>query len=213
MSSSDYHSLLLSKNGIVRNNTFVTPLRIEVQVHKNWLYIKDFQAWENGGQFSVPTVMEIRHGLFTYKDVMVFAKRGPNRGIYFVIWVEQYAQYYFDFVVGLGMSAYRDWVAYELKKLNLYDKKTKDNWTLSSTITNQVYLKNLEKNENILIHDAQKGKQYNFEQHCIDIQKKNLDYLNERVFIPWRNDRYHFIQKEVPSNFVEKYKKMVLRKT
>lgn len=214
MSFSDYHYLLLNKDGIVENDIFISPLHVKVQVYKNWLYVKDQKAWENGGQFVSPTVMEIQHGFLTYKDVLIYAKRGPNRGIYFVIWVEQYNQYHFDFVIGLGMSAYRDWIAYELKKLNMYSTKNKKDWSLCITGTNNVYLDNVIKNRSILIHDAeQKGKEYDFKKHCIEIQKNNIDYLNEKIFIPWRNNRYDFIQKEIPKNLVKKYRKIILRKT
>jgi hypothetical protein len=79
------------------------------------LYVRDEKAWEDGGAFVKPTVMEIQEGDIVYKDTSIFAKRGPQGGIFSVVYVPTWysrSDGIFTAMIGAGVYGFdgEDWV-------------------------------------------------------------------------------------------------------
>lgn len=85
MGVTSYDSIILRKDTSEHKQAITSPLGVEVEVYKDWLYVRDDVAWQKGGLFVRPTVMEVQSGHLIYKDVEIEAVRGPQNGIYFVV--------------------------------------------------------------------------------------------------------------------------------
>jgi len=90
MALSNWDTLVIDETGKAINGVFKSPLGIEVEFYKNWLYIHDKKAWEEGGAFVEDTVMEVQSGCFRYKDTNVLAFRGPQNGVFAIVWNTTY---------------------------------------------------------------------------------------------------------------------------
>lgn len=64
---------------------FKSPLGVEVEIYKNWIYIRDEAGWQEGGQFIKPTIMEIHSSIVRYKDVTIISKSEYGT-VYIVAW-------------------------------------------------------------------------------------------------------------------------------
>ena len=104
MALSNWDTLSINELGESLNGIFVSPLGVEVSFYKNWLYVRDEKAWQDGGAFIQPTVMQIDSGNLQYKDVHVEAVRGPQNGVFALI-TTGYGQD-IKAVVGCGVSGY-----------------------------------------------------------------------------------------------------------
>lgn len=91
MALSDWDLLVLDHDGKPCDGSFTSPEGVEVEFYKNWLYVRDEKS---GGSdsFTRPTVMQIDDGTIRYKDVEIVAVRGPQAGIYAVVWVTHYGR-------------------------------------------------------------------------------------------------------------------------
>jgi hypothetical protein len=85
MALSNWDTLAVDENGESTNGVFISKLGVSVEFYKNWLYVRDEKAWQDGGRFVSPTVMQIEEGTLSYKDVNIVARRGPQNGVYAVI--------------------------------------------------------------------------------------------------------------------------------
>lgn len=90
MALSNWDTLAVNEKGEATNGIFQSPLGVIVEIYKNWLYIRDEKAWEEGGGYTKPTVMQVQEGHFRYKDVTVDAIRGPKDGVYCVVHTERF---------------------------------------------------------------------------------------------------------------------------
>lgn len=86
MALSNWDTLAVNEKGEAINGVFTSPMGVTVEFYKNWLYVRDEKGWVEGGAFVKPTVMEVQHGYFTYKDVHIIAARGPQGGIFACVW-------------------------------------------------------------------------------------------------------------------------------
>jgi hypothetical protein len=85
MALSNWDTLAVDENGESTNGVFVSPLGVSVEFYKNWLYVRDSKAWQEGGRFVSPTVMQVESASLSYKDVSITAIRGPQNGVYAVV--------------------------------------------------------------------------------------------------------------------------------
>lgn len=85
MALSNWDTLAVNEKGAESNGVFVSPYGVSIEIYKNWIYVGDGKAWHEGERYSRPIVMEIQQGDLTYKDVQVFARRGPQNGVYVVV--------------------------------------------------------------------------------------------------------------------------------
>lgn len=86
MALSNWDDLAFDLTGQKQQSTFRTPLGIELDIYKNWLYIRDEKAWREGGGYVHPTVMQISQGVVRYHDLNILAARGPQNGVYVLAW-------------------------------------------------------------------------------------------------------------------------------
>lgn len=114
MALSNWDTLSLNEKNESITGTYISPLGVRVDIYKNWLYVRDEKAWEEGGAYVKPTIMQINEGDIRYKDVYIFAKRGPQNGVYCAVWTPSYARKdeKLTFMVGTGVYGYGDkeWV-------------------------------------------------------------------------------------------------------
>ncbi len=101
MALSNWDTLALDEKSASISGAFKSPLGVVVEFYKNWLYIRDEKAWEEKGSFTKPTVMQVTSGELRYKDVNILALRGPQNGVYAVVWTG-----YGDVVGMIGCGVY-----------------------------------------------------------------------------------------------------------
>jgi hypothetical protein len=101
MALSNWGTLAMDKEGKSINGVFKSPQGVVVRIYKNWIYVEDANAWQDGGAFVEPTIMEIQEGILTYKDTQIIAKRGPQNGVYCVVYTLPYREN-FDLMTGIG---------------------------------------------------------------------------------------------------------------
>jgi hypothetical protein len=91
MALSNWDSCAFNEKGEPTDGVFKSPRTgVEIAIYKNWLYIRDKKAWEEGGSYVEHTVGQITHGFGQYKDVTYMAVRGPKNGVYFAVWSTVY---------------------------------------------------------------------------------------------------------------------------
>jgi|SRR3990172_460801 len=83
---SNWDTLALNEKGEPIAGGVITPAGVRAQFYKNWLYIYDDKGWHEGFGYTRPCVMEIHEGRMQYKDANILAFRGPQNGIYAVVW-------------------------------------------------------------------------------------------------------------------------------
>lgn len=116
MALSNWDTLAIDHNSDPMNGVIRSELGVEVEIYKNWLYIRDKVAWQEGGGYIEPTVMEIQSGNLIYKDVNVYAERGPQNGIYCIVctpvWINEEKGKKPNAMIGIGCSGYDgdEWV-------------------------------------------------------------------------------------------------------
>lgn len=83
MALSDYDTLAINHTGAATNGSFISPLGVSVDLYKNWIYVRDPDAWQPGA-YVRPTIMEIQDGFIRYRDVTIVAMRRikPTRSIF-----------------------------------------------------------------------------------------------------------------------------------
>lgn len=108
MALSNWDTLALDhENKPTSGSLMSTVSGVEVEIYKNWIYIHDEKAWQDGEAFSKPIVMSIECGEVRYKDICILAFRGPQSGIYVLVWVEGHAQVTVG-MLGIGVYGYDD---------------------------------------------------------------------------------------------------------
>jgi len=90
MALSNWDSMAVNAKGEPTNGVFVSKMGVTVEIYKNWLYLRDPDAWREGGPYVEATVAQIDNGSFQYKDVHIAAKRGPKGGVYCVVTSNRY---------------------------------------------------------------------------------------------------------------------------
>lgn len=106
MALSNWDTLALTVEGPT-SGVFTSPLGVSVEIYKNWLYVHDPDTWREG-RYSKPVVMEIQHGEVNYRDVCILAKRGPQEGVYVMMWSGYEWSPGADMMVGCGVYGYAD---------------------------------------------------------------------------------------------------------
>jgi len=72
-----------------------SPAGVGIGIYKNRLHIHDKKTWEdNDYQYSEPIIMMIQEGVLDYKDIHMVALRGPQGGIYVMVWHHEYRDDY-----------------------------------------------------------------------------------------------------------------------
>lgn len=104
MALSNWDTCAFDLDGKPIRGSFISPRGVEVEIYKNWLYVRDSSiakpteggkaGGRNGGtyEFARNTVMEIQHGFLHYRDVEISAVRGPQEGVYALVWSTEYQE-------------------------------------------------------------------------------------------------------------------------
>lgn len=100
MALGNWATFSINEKGEVAESQFVSPAGVIVEIYKNWLYVSDAMAWDNSSNYNKPVIMEIRQGELTYKNLNIFAMRGPQDGIYAIIYNNSVG------LMGCGVDAY-----------------------------------------------------------------------------------------------------------
>lgn len=101
MALSNWDTLALDEKSKPTNGVITSPLGVEVEIYKNWLYIRDKKAWQKGGRYVEPTIATVQFGEMSYKDVQIHAVRGPKEGVYCVVEAGEK-----DIMVGCGIYGF-----------------------------------------------------------------------------------------------------------
>jgi hypothetical protein len=139
MALSNWDTMALNEKGEPSHGEFTSPCGVSVEFYKNWLYVRDAKAWQEGGGYTEPTVMEIQPGDIRYKDVHILALRGPQNGVFAVVWTG-----YGDEVKGMagcGVYGYEgmEWIGVTPESLTWWVAKLRgeheETYNLSSYVT------------------------------------------------------------------------------
>lgn len=84
MALSNWDLMTLSHEGKSMNGKHISPLGVEVSIYKNWIYIEDNKAWQEGA-FTKPITMKINSCELVYKDTTILSKTVDNT-IYLITW-------------------------------------------------------------------------------------------------------------------------------
>lgn len=105
MALSNWDTLAVDFSGKSCEGIFKAPSGVEVEIYKNWLYVRDEKGWQSKPPTYIhPTVMEISEGCLQYKDVHIMAIRGPQSGVFAVVYAGEYGKELG--IVGMGVSGY-----------------------------------------------------------------------------------------------------------
>ena len=86
MALSNWDAMAMNEEGAPIAARWRSRAGVEVEIYKNWIYVRDEKAWQKESQFIKPTVMHVTHGFLVYKDVNIASIRGPQMGIFAVVW-------------------------------------------------------------------------------------------------------------------------------
>jgi len=96
---SNWDTWAMDSDGKSTNGVFADG-DVSIIIYKNWLYVEDKSAWEEGKRYVEPVVMEINSGELTYKGIEIRAIRGPKQGIYCLVNNRE------GFMLGIGCYGY-----------------------------------------------------------------------------------------------------------
>lgn len=125
MALSNWDTLAMTSDGEPSDGVFISPLGVKVEIYKNWLYVHDAEGWKEGGKYIEPVVMEIQDGNVQYKDVSVLVVRGPQEGVYVLVWSGYRYNDTFVGMAGCGVYGFDDsseWVGVDRSSLQFLKK-------------------------------------------------------------------------------------------
>jgi hypothetical protein len=123
MALSNWDTLSVDHNSNPINGTIRSKMGVQVDIYKNWLYINDEIAWREGAYIK-PIVMEIQSGDLIYKDVTIYAERGPQNGVYCVVYTPSHLNEAKgegpNAMIGIGCYGYigEDWIGVHSKSVD-----------------------------------------------------------------------------------------------
>ena len=95
MALSNWDTLMVNKKGKPLTGFWLSDSGIGVEVYKNWLYIHDKKAYVDGKAcYAKPIIAKVDEGMFDYKDLKFCVFRGPQNGVYAVVWKDYYSKGY-----------------------------------------------------------------------------------------------------------------------
>jgi len=110
MALGNWDTLSIDETGKVTDGVFISPLGVEVSVYKNWLNVDDRAApLRKKTAEGWPTVMRIDEGRLEYQDVRIIATRGPQDGIYAIVWISTYTPGGMRGMLAIGCEGHDAW--------------------------------------------------------------------------------------------------------
>lgn len=112
MALSNYVHLVWDEQGKQLNGLYDFDMGILVEVYKDWLYLHDYEVWnQNMSHFAPFVVKEIREGDFCYKQLFFLVKRlSYRKTLLFGVWreKEQDGMRLIKGMAGIASYAYED---------------------------------------------------------------------------------------------------------
>jgi hypothetical protein len=95
MALSNWDILMLDEKGKSLPGVWQSSLGLKLEIYKNWLHLHDEKAWyENAGFYSKPIIAKIDSGSYDYKNLHILAIRGPQNGVFVIVWEDFYSKDY-----------------------------------------------------------------------------------------------------------------------
>ena len=137
MALSNWDTLSVDHSGKPLAGEYKFKNGVTVEFYKNWLYLQDEEAWKDSdASFSKPTIMQIGNGDIVYRGIHIIALRGPQNGVYAVIWHSEYQKQSEDKnapyrppiitgMIGCGVYGYsnRKWVGVNKSSIKWFMKE------------------------------------------------------------------------------------------
>lgn len=146
MALSNWDTLAVNEEGKSITGTFISPSGVVVEIYKNYIAVRDPQAWKEGCGFSEPTIMVVNEGNFTYKDVQILATRGPKEGIYLAVTSGHFSDKTLKCMLGIGCYGFDvdKWVGIEDREIDYLQSKL-EKWAYNYDIDPEVAKISLDK--------------------------------------------------------------------
>lgn len=108
MALSNWDCLCINHKGESIDSTFNFGNGISISCYKNWLHIYDEISWDKRSGYVKPMVVNIYEGALVYNRVHILAIRGPQNGVYFVAWKDDWnkKQLKITGVIGCGVYGF-----------------------------------------------------------------------------------------------------------
>lgn len=127
MGLSNWALAAINENGEGTNGVFVPEETVELEIYKNWLYVRDK---DNQGEthFHGPCVMRINEGAIEYRNTTILAARGPKNGIYLVAYTGNLfgeGENAWSAILGIGCYGYGEqeqWVGIEKEDVDYLER-------------------------------------------------------------------------------------------
>ena len=178
MALSNYDILSINHNSESINGVLTSKIGIQVEIYKNWLYVHDTVAWQKEIAYTHPCIMKIQNGNLTYKNVQIYAERGPQGGIYCIaitpLWPNKDKKEKLNVMVGIGCYGYIDdkFVGVQSKSVDFLIDMIKRNKNTFPRSYNKI-LENLNFKEGIRFNqgDAYFAENLNFDTPASQVEK------------------------------------------
>jgi hypothetical protein len=111
MALSNWDALMLDEHGLPMSAFWKSDSGVGIEIYKNWIHIHDELAYmESKACYTKPIVMAIQSGELQYKDLHILALRGPQNGVYLVVWkdyyTKDYKKHWVKGVIGCGVYGF-----------------------------------------------------------------------------------------------------------
>lgn len=84
MSLSEWDTMALDATGTPSRGR-VESEGVSIEIHKNWLYLRDARSWAADQPFTNNVVAQIHEGELQYKKFRILARRGPQDGVFALV--------------------------------------------------------------------------------------------------------------------------------
>jgi hypothetical protein len=117
MALSNWDTLAINRDGHATTGDLTTPKGVVVEIYKNWIHITDNKTKFPDG---APLSFSIDHGKITYRDLNVYAERGPQDGVFLIAWWSDWQEapepkIIWDGIVAVGCYGFSgdEWIGVE----------------------------------------------------------------------------------------------------
>lgn len=116
MALSNWDIMAFGPKGEPCNGEFHIAENISVDIYKNWLYLRDANAWHDNVGFIKPTIMSINSGVLQYGNAHIYAERFDYQSSVFVLveasHISKRGKYKCEYMGGIGCSSYLTLIEY-----------------------------------------------------------------------------------------------------
>lgn len=107
MALSNWATLAWNENGEPCDGSLKAE-GVSIDIYKNWIYVRDENAWKEGSVFNKPTIMEISEGQIEYHRFKIIVSRSQNGALFVVAEYISKDQKENKQLMGIGAYGYDD---------------------------------------------------------------------------------------------------------